>query len=463
MRRLLLGSFLILVSFSMVFAGNTVSVISTDAENGSAQATIGINLENSTYAVGGLQLDLVDVPDILDVVSVTPVGRAAAFDVSYDTLTDGSVRILLYDDGEKADIEVGDGNILDIVYNITGISDAIIGIDLVDVLLSDPAGMALNLDDVFPGNIFIGTYAELVCAAGAGDAGEGDYLIPVSMRNTGPIAGIQMDFICNPPVLYIDSVKTPLAGFDVSYSIVGSAVRVLLFDDEGATIPASDDLVEVISLFLCVDDFAVAQDVEMSAVDVLVSSETGTEIPAIVTGNVFEIVNGYLYPPVDLSGVSGLDGAVPLLWAPPGGGAGDEELVEGFEGPEYPVGWAMIDNDGGTNSQFGITTNWMFYETEPHGGTMAIGSVYNDGGLPNDDWMITPMVVPGSTTELRFWASPQDPNYSNEIFDVKVSTTSQDITTFGESLLHYEFPAGTGGTPEASGTAFHVKSRKTWY
>ncbi len=311
MRRIAYGIFICFFLFSAALAGNSVYINSTAVSGDASDATVGIGLDNPVDLVAGIQLDLVDMPDTLDVAAVTPTGRAAGFSAEFDTLENGAVRILLFDEAGNS-IATGDGEVLQVTYNVSGLTNAIIDLYLQDVLLSDTDGNVLGIESLMPGHIFSGTYALLALGSGSGDAGEGGYPVNLNMKNSGTISGIQLDLLCHPQVLMIDSIHTTTAttGMSVDFSPVKGGVRVVLY---GGDIAVSATEVPILDLYVSVDPFAVSQDVEIFAENILV----GDPVPTIVIPNIFTIEQGYLFPPINLSAVSGLDGVVPLEWQPP--------------------------------------------------------------------------------------------------------------------------------------------------
>jgi len=76
----------------------------------SENVSIDIDLENSGL-VGGLQFDIYDTPDFLDITSFTTTDRSAGFSVEYNDLDNGATRVIMYDP-ENGNIEAGDGAIL---------------------------------------------------------------------------------------------------------------------------------------------------------------------------------------------------------------------------------------------------------------------------------------------------------------------------------------------------------------
>lgn len=145
-------------------------------------------------------------------------------------------------------------------------------------------------------------------------------------------------------------------------------------------------------------------------------------------------------PPSSLSAMSGLDGTIALHWTPPyGSSVGNESYTQDFEGLDWPAELMTYDEDGD-----GLT--WFIYYPSSDVGynsPQAAGVMYNSSG--NDDWLVTPSLGVSGSTTFSFWASPQDPAYSQESFNVLVSTTGGSPADFTSApVLSHEFPAGVG-------------------
>lgn len=94
-----------------IVIGNVVFLSAgTDTGDVSENVSIDIDLENSGL-VGGLQFDIYDTPDFLDITSFTTTDRSAGFSVEYNDLDNGATRVIMYDP-ENGNIEAGDGAIL---------------------------------------------------------------------------------------------------------------------------------------------------------------------------------------------------------------------------------------------------------------------------------------------------------------------------------------------------------------
>jgi hypothetical protein len=97
-------------------------------------------------------------------------------------------------------------------------------------------------------------------------------------------------------------------------------------------------------------------------------------------------------------------------------------LVEGFEADTFPpAGWTVV-NGGDLNT-------WTRYTTGPRTG-LACASIAYDATVAHDDWLITPRLAPvlGAST-ISFWAKNGSTTYI-DLFNVKLSTTTNDVTSF---------------------------------
>jgi subtilisin-like proprotein convertase family protein len=103
-----------------------------------------------------------------------------------------------------------------------------------------------------------------------------------------------------------------------------------------------------------------------------------------------------------------------------------------------PEGWIMVDVDNSNCSD----ANWPFDQSEwttlgapfpAHSGTNTVANVYNDGAVPNNDWLILPQQNLTGEITLTFWAASQQTPYL-ETFAVKVSTTGTNPADFTNTI-----------------------------
>lgn len=163
-----------------------------------------------------------------------------------------------------------------------------------------------------------------------------------------------------------------------------------------------------------------------------------------------------LAPAQNLTGER-LDGTVTLAWDQPAIN-GFEPETEGFEAYKaFTIKnfglWTMADVEGG-NSTYGISdgtgealiqypnyTEAMAYQVfnpseagitvsnwQPHTGKQMLAAFCDDDDL-NDDWLISPELS-GDAQTIEFYAASSSNYYSDEAFEVLVSSTDTLLTSF---------------------------------
>jgi hypothetical protein len=139
------------------------------------------------------------------------------------------------------------------------------------------------------------------------------------------------------------------------------------------------------------------------------------------------------------------DDVVQLNWSGTGGGGSTEDFFEGFEAGTLPTGWVTYDEDGDTYNW--ENTAIEFDTFEPHDGLycMTSASYINlVGALTPNNWLVTPAMDITAASELKFWVAAQDPDWSDEQYYVKVSTTGNAVADFTETLHDAVSPAAWG-------------------
>lgn len=98
--------------------------------------------------------------------------------------------------------------------------------------------------------------------------------------------------------------------------------------------------------------------------------------------------------------------------------------------------WTTVDGDGDGFS-------WDYYSAAPNQGFFSVATTANPN-TRNSDWLISKQVrVEETNANLSFFASPQDFNFSEERFVVRVSTTNNQTTSFTDSLYSFQFAANS--------------------
>lgn len=109
-------------------------------------------------------------------------------------------------------------------------------------------------------------------------------------------------------------------------------------------------------------------------------------------------------------------------------------LMESFEGDIFPpAGWSLYN--GGDANTWGIVAS-------PRTGLNAAGIQY-DSSTAHDDWLITPaLAVTADETYFGFWAKNGSASWLEQ-FNVKLSTTTNEIASFTTTLASAVEPGAT--------------------
>lgn len=115
-------------------------------------------------------------------------------------------------------------------------------------------------------------------------------------------------------------------------------------------------------------------------------------------------------------------------------------LNEGFESGVIPTDWILIDADDDGNQWEMHPSNW----SDAHSGLYSIASYswYNGDVYTPDNWLITPPIEMGNDGVLKFYIKAISENYSQEHFQVRISTAGTQTTDFTELILDETLPEG---------------------
>lgn len=113
-------------------------------------------------------------------------------------------------------------------------------------------------------------------------------------------------------------------------------------------------------------------------------------------------------------------------------------LEENFDTQGLPAGWERVDNDGNTPaSQVSEYTEAWIYKEDPintGNGTFSSTS-YFDPVDRADRWLITPSITLGASGNFISWKGLSgDPSFPDS-YKVMISTTTNDISAFTDTLL----------------------------
>ncbi|GEM_PF-3003035 len=149
--------------------------------------------------------------------------------------------------------------------------------------------------------------------------------------------------------------------------------------------------------------------------------------------------------PVNLSFELTEDKDVILQWHAPQGAESELLFHESFEGLTDatfpPEGWMNVDNDGDDIAWilFDVPYDPEINPYPAYDGEYAAASYswFNGQTLTPDNWLITPSIQVPDNGLLHWAIAAQRPNFSQEHYKVKISTTGTDTEDF-TTLLHEE-------------------------
>jgi len=114
-------------------------------------------------------------------------------------------------------------------------------------------------------------------------------------------------------------------------------------------------------------------------------------------------------------------------------------LNESFTGTTFPpLGWRVINNDGGLYS-------WERYTTNPRTLPACASSKFEGSGIRNDDWLITPRLICSDATAdtLKFWYRKSGAGGIRESLEVRLSNTGNNPNNFTTLLWAGGFTSTT--------------------
>lgn len=427
----LIATLLLLALPLMAQTDVTVGIGSVEYPAYADSILVPVTLDGPVDAVAGLQFDFVIDPPLVDLTDAYPDDDISSFSVDYNVLPTGELRVILFDAAQVSALPAAGDTVLWLQFDGSDIASAVIGLDGMAPMASDTAGLAL-VTEITDGSIAIGSVVSLSMGTATGDINEAVEL-DISLDNTDPVGGLQFDMMDLPDYLSLDSVVTTTrtAGFTVSTAAMGGGDRVIVFSEDNSSIAPGTE--PILTAHFTIDQFAYAGDVIIDFVDAVVTDDTGGSYwIAGVSQGIVTVYPGFLEPPTSLTATGGLDGHVPLAWAPPVWDVPGDSVVEGFEGDVFPPeDWTQTITN--TNvSDDGIPCTWSV--------TNEVDYVYEgaaSAGLwwdydHQDEWLITPEIAVGASTVLTFWCYGWEGSTNGDHYYVKVST---DGGTNWETML----------------------------
>ena len=144
----------VLINGSITIGDETYLSASSDTGDVSEQVSIDINLQNSGE-VGGLQFDISDSPNYLDVTGFTTTNRSAGFTIDFNELENGDTRVIMYS-SNNGNIEAGFGSIANMEMIIhEDAYNSNVGISFSNITITDGIGGAYWVESADSGTVTV--------------------------------------------------------------------------------------------------------------------------------------------------------------------------------------------------------------------------------------------------------------------------------------------------------------------
>ena len=382
-----------------------------------------VTLTGPVDAVAGIQFDIIADPAIAGLISA--LANITGFTADFNSLSGDTNRVILYNSSSVSGLPAAGDTVLWLGYEGSQIASAVIDLEVYGLVVSDTAGSGLTSSGV-DGSISIGSVVSLSMDTGNGDINE-LVSLAIALNNPDEVGGIQFDLIDIPDYVVVDSIWTTArtVDFTISTTPVGVGERVILFSDTNESIAAGTGA--IINVRFRITPTAYNSDVIIDMVDATITDPLGGLYwIAGITPGIITVYPGYLEPPTSLVATSGLDGHVPLAWAPPTWDIPGDTVGEGFEGAVFPpVDWTQIQ----TCTDETAPTPGYWSQTDGNVGDPPIGvhTGAANAGLwwsydHQDEWLITPEIALGGNMELTFWSYGYEGSTNGDHYYVKIST-----------------------------------------
>ncbi len=146
-------SIMFLLPMNIAFADVYLSATS-DTGDVSEEVYLDINLQNSGL-VGGLQFDIVDSPNYIDILGFSTTDRSEGFTIDHNQLDNGATRVIIFS-ADNQDIETGSGSIASVEMVIhEDAYNSNVGINFYNVTISDEDGDIYSISGVDSGTVTI--------------------------------------------------------------------------------------------------------------------------------------------------------------------------------------------------------------------------------------------------------------------------------------------------------------------
>ena len=383
-------------------------------------------ISNPNGNVGGVQFDVSVSPSMVMLSGVSAIGIASEFSADYNTLSDGSSRVVFYNGADPSGLSAGtNSRVINLHFAGSEVLSAVLEVKLSNVIVSDGNGDLLTSQSS-SGNLTIGDVIYLSGSTNTADVEE-TVEIDFSINNTGAVGGVQFDIKDSPNYLNLVSVATTdrTTGFAVEFNDVneGSNSRIVMYSSENINLDPGTG--PVVTATFEVVSTAYADSVSLFMENVIVTDGIGGSywIASADSGTVV-VYPGYIEEPSNLQALDGQDAYVALSWDPPSGPIPDN-IVEDFEAGT-PDDWTTTTNSAqGWYHTSDCTSEW--WTVPAHTSYMCSNDdqANDDGSV---DYLVTPSLnVSGAASVILSFDSYFDGAYGHGA-SIGVSENGVDFT-----------------------------------
>ncbi len=137
-----------------IVLGDVYLSATSDTGDVSEEVYLDINLQNSGL-VGGLQFDIVDSPNYVDILGFTTTNRSDGFTIDYNQLDNGSTRVIMFN-ANNQDIEVGSGSIANMAMVVHDDAyNSNVGINFLNVIITNEDGNTYTITGIDSGTVTV--------------------------------------------------------------------------------------------------------------------------------------------------------------------------------------------------------------------------------------------------------------------------------------------------------------------
>ena len=169
----------------------SIMVVDTSFGGYTDDIVVTVMLSNPNSTVGGMQFDVSVEPSMVMLSGVSPIGIGSSFSADYNSLNNGSSRVVFYNGSGPDGISSGaSGSILNLHFSGSTVLSAVLGINISNLIVSDEDGAIVSAQSS-NGNLTIGDVIYLSGSTATADVQE-TVEIDFSITNSGAVGGLSL-------------------------------------------------------------------------------------------------------------------------------------------------------------------------------------------------------------------------------------------------------------------------------